>query len=344
MPIELRRLRAQRLAWGTALCLAASFGLGLPVPILAPVFAVLLLAMRSQALGLRAAPVLALLVLLSCGSGLLLIPLLRHAPVSGVLLVGVGLYAVFRYALRGGNGLLANLLVIGLTMIAAAGTSDFTLALSVVEALAKGMLLAVVGCAVAHALFPEPASVAGPAPAPPASAEEVSWIALRATLIVMPAFLLALIAPDRFMPLIMKAVSLGQQADQTDARQAARELIGSTLLAGVLAIVLWTALSLFVHLWMFFLWGLLFALWQARRLYGVITTRHGPAFWVSCLTTMLILLGQSVQDSAAGQDVYRAFAVRMGLFLMVSLYASGMLVWIDGRRARRGKSHVQRYP
>jgi len=48
MPIELRRLHALRLAWGVALCLAGSFGLGLPVPILAPVFAVLLLAMRSE--------------------------------------------------------------------------------------------------------------------------------------------------------------------------------------------------------------------------------------------------------------------------------------------------------
>ena len=42
MPIELRRQRALRLAWGVALCLAVSFGFGLPVPILAPVFAVLL--------------------------------------------------------------------------------------------------------------------------------------------------------------------------------------------------------------------------------------------------------------------------------------------------------------
>ena len=37
MPIELRRLRALRLAWGVALCLAVSFDIGLPVPILAPV-------------------------------------------------------------------------------------------------------------------------------------------------------------------------------------------------------------------------------------------------------------------------------------------------------------------
>lgn len=334
MPIELRRLRALRLAWGVALCLAASFGLGLPIPILAPVFALLLLAMRSQPLPLRAAPLLAVLVLLACGSGLLLIPLLRHAPVSGVLLVGVGVFLVLRYALKGGNGLLANLLVIGLTMIAAAGTGDFTLALSVVEALAKGMLLAVLGSAVAHVLFPEPLD-APAQPSPPSLASvDVSWVALRATLIVMPAFLLALIAPDQFMPLIMKSVSLGQQAEETRARHASRELIGSTLLAGVLAILMWGALSVFVHLWMFFLWVLLFTLWQARRLYRVVATRHSPGYWVSCLTTMLILLGQSVQDSAGGQDVYRAFAVRMALFLAVSVYASAMVSWIDRRRVR----------
>lgn len=339
MPIDpprlaLARRRALRLAWGTALCLAASYGIGMPIPFLAPVLAVLLLAMRARALPLRAAPALSVLVLLSCGIGLLLIPLLRHAPLSGVLLVGVGLYCVFRYALRGGNGLLANLLVIGLTMIAAAGTSDFTLALSVVEALAKGMLLAVLSSAVAHALFPEPADVPSPSAPPLPGAEDAAWVALRATLIVMPAFLLAIIAPDRFMPLIMKSVSLGQQAGETRARHASRELIGSTLLAGLLAILVWSALSLFVHLWMFFLWVLLFTLWQGRRLYAAVATCKSPAYWVSCLTTMLILLGQSVQDSAGGQDVYRAFAVRMTLFLAVSLYASGMLIWIDSRRAK----------
>ncbi|WJR17972.1 DUF2955 domain-containing protein [Pseudomonas alloputida] len=336
MPIELRRLRALRLAWGVALCLAVSFGIGLPVPILAPVFAVLLLAMRSQPLPLRAEPALALLVLLACGSGLLLIPLLRHAPLAGVLLVGVGVFLTLRYALKGGNGLLANLLVVGLTMIAAAGTSDFTLALSVVEALAKGMLLAVLGTSVVHTLFPEPANAPAPPVPPLLGSEHVSWVALRATLIVMPAFLLALIAPDQYMPLIMKAVSVGQQAGETRARHASRELIGSTLLAGVLAIALWVALSLFVHLWMFFLWVLLFALWQARRLYQAVPSRQSPAYWVSCLTTMLILLGQSVQDSAGGQDVYKAFAVRMALFLAVSVYASAMLIWIDRLRSRRG--------
>ncbi|MGV8918859.1 MAG: DUF2955 domain-containing protein [Pseudomonas sp.] len=335
MPIELRRRRALRLAWGIALCLSASYGLGLPVPILAPIFALLLLAMRSQPLPLRAAPALALLVLISAGSGLLLIPVLRHAPVSGVLLVGLGLFVCFRFSLRGGNGLLANLLVIGLTMVSAAGASDFTLALLVVEAMAKGMLLAVLSVIMAHQLFPEPADAPAMPTPPLPSAEEGAWIALRATLIVLPAFLLALIAPDRFMPLVMKSVSLGQQSCETSVRQAGRELVGSTLLAGALAIVVWGGLSLFVHLWMFFLWTLLFALLQARRLYHVVTTQQSPGFWLNCLTTMLILLGQSVQDSAAGQDVYRAFAVRLTLFLLVSLYSCAMLYWLDLRRRRQ---------
>ncbi|WP_397453611.1 DUF2955 domain-containing protein [Pseudomonas sp. NA-150] len=335
MPIELRRRRALRLAWGTALCLAASYGLGLPIPILAPIFALLLLALRSQPLPLRVAPALALMVLISAGSGLLLIPLLRHAPVSGVLLVGVGLFLCFRFSLSGGNGLLANFLVIGLTMVSAAGASDFTLALSVVEAMAKGMLLAALSVTLVHQLFPEPAH-APTLPAPPlADAQEVNWIALRATLIVLPAFLLALIAPDRFMPLVMKSASLGQQSCETSVRQAGQELIGSTLLAGVLAIIVWGGLSLFVHLWMFFLWTLLFALLHARRLYRVVTTQQSPGFWLNCLSTMLILLGQSVQDSAAGQDVYRAFAVRMALFILVSLYACAMLYWLDFRRRPR---------
>ncbi len=36
---------------------------------------------------------------------------------------------------------------------------------------------------------------------------------------------------------------------------------------------------------------------------------------------MLILLGISVDDSSTGKDVYQAVLVRMGLFILVTLYA-----------------------
>lgn len=321
--------RPLRLASGTALCLAASFALDLPIPVVAPVFAVFLLATLDRPLSLKAALGLALVVMLTTGSGLLLIPLLRHYPVSGVLLIGLGLFLAFRYGLRGGNNLIATFLVAGLTMISAAGTADYQLAVTVVGALVKGLLLAVVVLAVSHWLFPEPVRGRAQPAAPALPDAEAGRIALRAALVVMPAFLLALTDPASYMPIIMKSVSLGRQSCTTSARGAARELLGSTLFGGLLAIVFWFALKLSAHLWMFFLWMLLFGLLMARKLYSVRPQRYRPGFWLNSLVTLIILLGQSVQDSVAGKDVYSAFAVRMGLFVAVTLYACLMLQLLD---------------
>ena len=322
-----RDQRALRLATGTALCLTASFGLGLPIPFLAPVLCLLLLASVNRPLPFKAGLVLALAALLTTGIGLLLIPVLRYYPISGVLLISVGLFLAFRFGLRGGNTLIMTFLVIGLTMISSAGIAEFDLAAMVIDALAKGLLLAVVVVAFSHGLFPDPPNAPSPPPAPPLPAEEVSRVALRATLIVLPAFLLALIDPAGYLPIILKAVSLGQQSSTTNARIAGRELLGSTLLAGLLAILFWSALSLFVHLWM-----LLFGLVLARKLYALSPTRFTPGFWLNTLITLIILLGQSVQDSAAGKDVYTAFAIRMGLFILVTLYACLMVHLLEQRQ------------
>ena len=327
--------RALRLACGTALCLAASFGLALPIPFLAPVLAVLLLTALNQPLKLKAGIGLALIAMLTTGIGLLLIPLLRYYAVSAVLLVGVGLFVVFRMGLRGANNLIVTFLIIGLTMISAAGVADFGLAVMVINALVRGLFLAVLMVSVSHWLFPEPGNAPAPAAAALLSASEVTRIALRATLIVLPAFLLALLDPASYLPIILKAVSLGQQSSTTGTRHAGRELLGSTLLGGLLAVLFWGALSLFVHLWMFFLWMLLFGLWVARKLYRLSPTRLSPGFWLNTLVTMIILLGQSVQDSAAGKDVQTAFAVRMGLFILVTLYACLMVQVLDQRSSRR---------
>ena len=327
-----RAQRALRLATGTALSLAASFGLGLPIPFFAPVLAVLLLATLNRPLPFKAGVVLALAALLTTAIGLLLIPILRYYPVSGVLLIGVCLFLAFRYGLRGGNNLIMTFLVIGLTMISSAGVADFELGALVIGALVKGLVLAVGVLALSHWLFPEPANAPSP-PAPPVMpADEVGRVALRTTLIVLPTFLLALIDPASYMPIILKAVSLGQQSSTATARNAGRELVGSTLFGGLLAILFWCALSLFVHLWMFFLWMLLFGLVLARKLYALSPTRFTPGFWLNTLITLIILLGQSVQDSAAGKDVYTAFAIRMGLFILVTLYACLMVHLLDQRQ------------
>lgn len=325
--------RALRLAFGTALCTAASYGFALPLSFLSPVLAVLLLASMPRPLPVKMALILTLVAALTTSLGLLLVPLLRYYPVCGVLLIGVGLFLVFTYGLRGGNVLIMTFLVIGMTMISAAGFASFELAMAVIGALVKGLLLAVVIVGLSHILFPEPANSPAPPPAPALPAEDVPRVALRATLIVLPTFLLVLIDPASYLPIILKAVSLGQQSTTTRTHHAGRELLGSTLLGGLLAVLFWCALSLFVHLWMFFLWMLLFGLLVARKLYRMHPTQLTPGFWLNTLITMIILLGQSVEDSAAGKDVYSAFAVRMGLFILVTLYSGVMMHLLVAHRS-----------
>lgn len=169
MPIErsVPAQRALRLACGTALCTAASYGLALPLSFLSPVLAVLLLASMPRPLPVKTALVLTLVAALTTSFGLLLVPLLRYYPVCGVLLIGVGLFLVFTYGLRGGNVLIMTFLVIGMTMISAAGFASFELAMAVIGALVKGLLLAVVIVGLSHALFPEPVNSPAPPPLPP---------------------------------------------------------------------------------------------------------------------------------------------------------------------------------
>lgn len=294
--------------------------------------ALLLLSTLTRPPSFRTGTILALAALVTTSVGLVLTPILRYYPLSGVLLISLCLYRSFIFGLRGGNALLVTFLVMGLTMISSAGFTSFALAQMVIAALVKGLILAVVVVAASHWLFPEADPPLAPG-AQPLPAKESRRVALRATLIVLPAFLLALIDPASYLPIILKAVSLGQQTSDSTARNAGRELMGSTLLGGLLAILFWCALSLFVHLWMFFLWMLLFGLLMARKQYALSPTRFTPGFWLNSMITMVILLGQSVQDSAAGKDVYTTFTVRLSLFIAVTLYAWLMVNLLD-KRAR----------
>ncbi|MCY1454190.1 hypothetical protein D9M71_712380 [compost metagenome] len=102
-----------------------------------------------------------------------------------------------------------------------------------------------------------------------------------------------------------------------------------------MALLLWSLLTLQPGLLMYCLWLLLFSLLIARRLYRLVASRASPGFWVNSLATMILLLGQSVEDSQTGKDVYTAFAVRLALFIGVALYAWLAVHLIDRWRARR---------
>jgi hypothetical protein len=150
-----------------------------------------------------------------------------------------------------------------------------------------------------------------------------------------------MINPALYLPTVMKTVALGQQASGVSAGSAGRELLGSTFVAGTLAVLFWAGLSIKPDLWMFFLWMLLIGVYITGKFYGVIATRFPPTFWQNVLITLLILLGPAVADSANGKDVYKAFAVRMCLFVAVTIYAWAAVILLD-RLYERSQLAVRR--
>jgi hypothetical protein len=285
-------------------------------------------------MGLRGLISLVLVVLLSLGIGLVLIPLLLKYPLVGVLLVTLGLYLSSYLTVHKGKALLGTFLTMGFTLISAAGTVDFALATTLIKSLVIGMTVAVVCQWLVYPWFPEDPVPGQQTPVPSPGVENSNWIALRGTLIVLPAYLLVLTDPLAYLAIIMKAVSLGQQSSTVNARNAGRELLGSTFLAGCFAILFWAMLGVFTSLWMFFLLMLLFGVYFSSKIYQLIKSRYPASYWLNVGMTMLILLGPAVEDSDSGKDVYAAFLVRMGLFLAVTLYAWLAVYGLDYLRNR----------
>lgn len=340
LPLPARRVF--RLSLAVGLTLAASYALAIPMAFIAPIFALVLTATPGPPLGLKGLIGILILVLVTMGAGLFMVPVLINYPAVGLILVALGLFVSTNLSVNRGKGAAGTFLTVGLTLITAAGVMDFFSALTMAKTFMKGIALAVLFQRLAHLLFPED-PLAGPPPAKPNPDQSSSnWIATRTTLIVFPVYLLGLVNPSLYLPIILKSVSLGQQSSFMQAKNAGRELLGSTFLGGCFAALFWFALKFEPDLHMFFLWMLLFGIFLAAKLYQVFPTRFPPSFWVNVTITMLILVGPAVADSADGKDVYRAFAIRMALFVAVTFYAWAAVLFLenlrDWRRHRAGGS------
>jgi hypothetical protein len=333
MHIQARRV--YRLALVPSLSLALAYGMAIPLPFLAPVFAFMLVSMPGPPIGAKGLVGLVVMIAITLGLGLLLIPMLLHYQVTALLIVAFGVYLSSYLTINMGKMLFGTFMTIGFTLISAAGSLNFTIATSVIQALIIGISVAVICHWIVYPFFPEDPVPASPKPAGTQAGEESNWIALRSMIIVMPAYWLVLTNPGAYMAVIMKSVMLGQQSSMVDAKSAGRELLGSTFLAGVFAALFWIALKISPNLWMFFLWMLLFSLYFSCKIFGLIKSRFPASFWMNTAVTMLILLGPAVEDSANGKDVYAAFFSRMSLFILVTFYAWAAVAFLERLRLKR---------
>lgn len=325
--------RVFRLSLTVALALAVSYGMANTMAFIAPLFAFMLGAAPKPPMGLKGLVGLILVLSLILSSGLLLIPLLTYYPMMALMLVLLGLFFANYLSLNLGKGAVGAFLTVGITLISAMGLLGHGIAMMVISALLLNIAIAVICQWVVYPFFPEDHVVSAPPVAP--EPLQSSWLALRATLIVFPSYLLVLYNPAAYAPIIMKSVALGQQATETHAKHAGMELLGSTCMAGVMAILFWFCLKLAPNLWMYFLWTLAFSMYFVAKFYAVIESRFTQSFWQNVMVTLFIFVGPAVDDTANGKDPYKASAVRIGLFIGVTLYAWLMIVFLEWLRKRQ---------
>ena len=333
MDRDAARRRSHRLAAATGLAIAAGYGLALPLPYLAALFAVFLTSGANETPGAKRILAILLALALTLGLGVLLGPLVSAYPVTGLTLVAIGIFVSTRIATSQGKEPLGMLLAIGCAVIPAIAAVDAGLAALLIGAMVQAMAVALLSQLAAFALFP--ATAPAPAAPPPPALVDSQWIALRATLFMAPPVALLLLDPAFYLPVAMKSLLLSREASALSVRAATRELLTSTLAGGVGAVLFWLLLGLAPTLWFFALWTAVFTAFAGYRLYGLAPSRHGPAWWINALVTLLILLGAAVQDSAAGKDVYQAFALRLALFLGVTVYALLAMAALESWRNRR---------
>ena len=177
-----------RLTAGLGLAVLVAYGLALSVPFVVCLMSVLVLCKPGPPLppikGLIIAVIFAVLV----ASGVLMVPILEHYAWSGVILTGAILYVVFFMGLVSANPL-TMVLVIAFALIPVVGVADQAIVGGLSMTLATGILIGALVSGVSSALFPDPPLSLANRPVPnSASREAARWIALRATVIVMPVF------------------------------------------------------------------------------------------------------------------------------------------------------------
>src|SRR3954469_15298612 len=208
-----------RLAIGLGLAVLVGYGLALKLPFVACVLAVVVLCKPGPPMPFLKGLVGGFIVAAVLLAGVAMVPLLQHYAFTGVLVTAALLYALFFTGARQASPL-TTILVIACTVIPVAGVADQQLSTVLATSLGAGLPTGALVSAMSHALSPAPPRPAPAGHGPPAGAtpEAARWTALQATLVVLPAFLLALTNPALYMPTIMKSAMLGQQAGATSAR------------------------------------------------------------------------------------------------------------------------------
>ena len=338
MPIsEPVSARCFRMSFGIGLATFAAYALAIPLGYLLIVVVLALLATPAPPPPAKDAFILVIATLVTALFGIMLGPVLTYVPVAGVMLSLSGVALAVVIGQRPGTAIIGTLMILSSTIIAVVAAQSSAAAVTIVKVLVATMVGAVIIAHLAHALFPEPPGSAvspPPPPPPPPSPGNTGWVALRTAVIMLPPLLLAMANPASYIMMLMKGASLAQQAESTTTRRMAGEIVGATAMGGIAALLFWSLLQLWPGLLLLTLGMALVALIMARPLYGAVKSRFSADWWQFALTTMIILVGPAVADTASADSIQRIMFVRFLTFMALGLYAAAAVHLLDRPRQR----------
>ena len=336
----LAQTRITRLAVGVTLALFVSQALGWPAGYLSPVLVSVLLAQPLSAPGIKVFVGFVLLLTGSLLIGVLIDPLVRTIPLAGSLLMFLLLFLVFRFAVSGGAPLLATFLSMGIAVVPVMGSSNPKVAMLLLQALGAAAVTAAVFTWLAHRLIPDPITFSA-SPPPATKHDHSSWsatLALRSLFVVAPLMLLLMASGNAhsYAPVLIKSMALGQQVATDQRRQAAHELVLSTTLGGIGALLIWSVLKIWPSLLIYTLLVFTFSLVMGRGIFQGEQAHPRASMWSYALMTCLVVLGPTVSAGEGGDPALGAMLTRILLMILASLYAAGT-VWLFNRWVLRGR-------
>ncbi len=318
-------VRGIRMAVFTSLCLAVATALKFPAPFLPPLFVSMLLMLPLPAPGLVGGIKFVVLMVISLGVGILLLPLLEYQAGAAILIMILGLFGSFYYAVNGGSPVVATFFTIGFSVIPLVGSESVDMAIQLSIAFVQALCIALPFIWMGHAMMPDPPADSSPASPQPAATrpDRAARSALRATLVVFPplAFLLLTSATAGYAAALIKIAQLGQQATGDMSRTAGRSLLMSTVIGGIAGMIIWSVLKVWPTLLIYVLLMLLAGLIFAPRIFRGAGMAPSADTWSYAFTTLIIIIGPAVADSTSGAAAGAKFIERIMMFMFATLWA-----------------------
>lgn len=343
-------VRILRLALGTGVSLWFSQVIAWPMSFIAPVITMFVLALPLPAPKLKTGVGLVAILTISLYAGLLLLPTLTNQPLVGMILMTIALYWSFYFTAKGGSAALGTFATMGIAVSTAIGSVNIDAVLAIINGIAFGAAVGVLFVWVAHALLPDSmATVAAPAcaatrpAAPTVDLHAARHSALRSLMIVLPIavwFLLSS-ASAAYVPVMIKAASMGQQATNDGARKAGYSLIMSTIIGGAGAIIGWQIMSIAPTLPVYTLLIAIAGLLMGPKIFDGHGMHPQAATWSYAFLTMIVILTPAVMDSVLGGPAGMKFWERLVMFAGTTVYAVGTVYIFDAFTTSRTKSAGQ---